>query len=583
MSLALGRMAAPAAGGTAWPAMPLWWWLALGPSLALLGGGVASVSWLLYDGVQVWGNDWPAVWGFEMIAYGWWLGVATGTMFVSAVLALAGVAWRASVSRIAETLAVLSIAGAGIYPILHLGRPWFFYWLFPYPNTLQLWPQFKSPLLWDFMSIITVLIASLVFWFMGMIPDLAALRDRAGPSRPGLFYGVLALGFRGAGRQWRHYRAAYAAMAALMVPLVISVQTIGALDFAGGETPGWHTTQLPAMYVCIAGLQGAAAVLAAALLFGGQLGVRALEAAPRDWLCRMMLAASLGLAYCYGNEAFCRRLRAGCGRLAGHGREVRRAGVLDCDRAELRGAAITVGAGAAAPGRAGGGLALRAGGHVARTLRHHDHQPDPCGAAFGLGPLCAQRLGLAAVRRHARPGGDRHAARHTGAADGSGLGAAMILARFHDPAAMDAAARRLAAEGMAGVESFGPAPQDAPAARTIPVVMLASGIVVAAGAFALQCYATTWGYRIDIGGRPDLFWPAYLPFAIEAGMLTAMLAGFVGFLVAAQMPALHDPVDEGAGFAAVSRDGWFLAVPGAPSEAAQDILRGAASIEAIAE
>ena len=310
MSLALdrmgGRVAAQAdpASGAALPPMPLWWWLALGPSLALLGGGVASVAWLLYDGVQVWGNDWPAVWGFEMIAYGWWLGLATGTMFVSAVLALAGVAWRASVSRIAETLAVLSIAGAGIYPILHLGRPWFFYWLFPYPNTLQLWPQFKSPLLWDFMSIITVLIASLVFWFMGMIPDLAAQRDRAGPGRRGLFYGVLALGFRGSGRQWRHYRAAYAAMAALMVPLVISVQTIGALDFAGGETPGWHTTQLPAMYVCIAGLQGAAAVLIAALLFGGRVGVRALEAAPRDWLCRMMLAASLGLAYCYGNEAF---------------------------------------------------------------------------------------------------------------------------------------------------------------------------------------------------------------------------------------------------------------------------------------
>lgn len=159
----------------------------------------------------------------------------------------------------------------------------------------------------------------------------------------------------------------------------------------------------------------------------------------------------------------------------------------------------------------------------------------------------------------------------------------MILARFHDPAALDAAARRLAAEGVAGVESFGPVPPDAPAARAIPVVMLAAGIAVAAGAFAMQCYATTWGYRIDIGGRPDLFWPAYLPFAIEAGMLAAMLAGFVGFLIAAQMPALHDPVDEGTGFSAVSRDGWFLAVPGAPDEAAHDILRGAASIEALPE
>ena len=287
------------------PAAGLWWWIALAPSLGLLGGGVVSVAWLLSEGVQVWGNDWPVVWGFEMIAYGWWLGLATGTMFISAALAVAGVAWRPVVSRIAETLGVLSIAAAGIYPILHLGRPWFFYWLFPYPNTLQLWPQFKSPLLWDFMSIITVLVSSVAFWFMGMLPDLAAMRDRARHGRRAALYGVLALGFRGSGRQWRHYRAAYATMAGLMVPLVISVQSIGALDFAGGETPGWHTTELPAMYVFIAGLQGAAAVLLVALALRGPLKLRtALEGAPVDRLCFILLAASLGLAYCYGMEAF---------------------------------------------------------------------------------------------------------------------------------------------------------------------------------------------------------------------------------------------------------------------------------------
>ncbi len=286
------------------PPVKLWWWLALAPALVLLGGGVASTAWLLSEGVQVWGNDWPVVWGFEMINYGWWLGLATGSMFVSAVLALAGVAWRPAVSRIAETFAVLAIAGAGVYPILHLGRPWFFYWLFPYPNTLQLWPQFKSPLMWDFISIITVLIASVSFWFMGMIPDMAALRDRAGRGKLGVFYGILALGFRGSGRQWRHYRAAYGTMAGVMVPLVMSVQSIGALDFAGGETPGWHSTQLPAEYVCIAGLQGAAAVLALGLALRRPLGLRSLDKAPVDWLCRVMLAASLGLAYCYGMEVF---------------------------------------------------------------------------------------------------------------------------------------------------------------------------------------------------------------------------------------------------------------------------------------
>ena len=306
MSLALGRgQDIPREMAEAATRTPLWWWLALAPSLLLLGGGVASVAWLLAEGVQVWGNDWPVVWGFEMINYGWWLGLATGTMFISAVLALGGAVWRPAVSRIAETFSVLAIAGAGIYPILHLGRPWFFYWLAPYPNTLQLWPQFKSPLLWDFMSILTVLVASVSFWFMGMIPDMAAMRDRAPQGRRALFYGVLALGFRGSGRQWRHHRAAYATMAGLMVPLVISVQSIGALDFAGGEQPGWHSTQLPPMYVFIAGLQGSAMVLALALALCGPLRLRAaLAAGPVDRLVRIMLVASLGLAYCYGMEAF---------------------------------------------------------------------------------------------------------------------------------------------------------------------------------------------------------------------------------------------------------------------------------------
>lgn len=277
------------------PKAKLWWWIALAISLAMLGGGVASVAWLLADGVQVWGNDWPVVWGFEMIAYAWWLGLATGALFVSAVLALTAAVWRPAISRMAETLAVLSVAGAGVYPILHLGRPWFFYWLIPYPNTLQLWPQFKSPLMWDFMSIVTVLFASVSFWLLGMIPDMAALRDRTGPGSLGQFYGILALGFRGSGRQWRHYRAVYAALAGLMIPIVISVQSIGALDFAGGELPGWHSTLLPPLYLFIAGLQGTAAMLVLRGWMGGP---------PAEWLSRVLLTASLGLAFCYGMEVF---------------------------------------------------------------------------------------------------------------------------------------------------------------------------------------------------------------------------------------------------------------------------------------
>jgi hypothetical protein len=155
----------------------------------------------------------------------------------------------------------------------------------------------------------------------------------------------------------------------------------------------------------------------------------------------------------------------------------------------------------------------------------------------------------------------------------------MILARFHDGAAMEDAAQRLTRAGVAGVESYSPAPPDGLGYSPLPFVMLGLGVAAAIGAFLMQAYATTIGYRFDIGGRPDLFWPAYLPFSIETGMLTAMLTGLVGFLIAARMPALYDPVDEGSDFATASRDGWFLALPSAARDAAHDILQGAAFVE----
>ncbi len=162
---------------------------------------------------------------------------------------------------LAETMTLCAAACAGIYPILHLGRPWFFYWLFPYPNTMTLWPQFRSPLLWDFMALFTYVIGSVVFWYFGLLPDLASIRDRARSRFAQLFYGVLAFGFRGTGGQWRHYRAVYGIMAALMAPLVVSVHSIVGLDFAGGETVGWHSTQFPPFFVFGALLSGFATVI----------------------------------------------------------------------------------------------------------------------------------------------------------------------------------------------------------------------------------------------------------------------------------------------------------------------------------
>jgi hypothetical protein len=173
----------------------LWWWIAMIPAAVLTGVLVAAILWLFYAGVGIWGIDWPVVWGFAIINYVWWIAIASGGTFISALFYLAKVEWRTSLNRVAETMTVFAAACAGIYPVLHLGRPWLFYWLFPFPNTMTLWPQFRSPLLWDFFAIFTYVTSSILFRYLGLIPDLATMRDRAEARGKQILYGAMALGF----------------------------------------------------------------------------------------------------------------------------------------------------------------------------------------------------------------------------------------------------------------------------------------------------------------------------------------------------------------------------------------------------
>lgn len=266
---------------------------------------VCAVIWLFYAGIGIWGVDWPVMWGFALIGYVWWIAIASGGTFISALFYLARADWRMSLNRIAETMTLFAAACAAIYPILHLGRPWLFYWLFPYPNTMILWPQFRSPLLWDFFAIFTYVISSILFWYLGLIPDLATMRDRAATRRGQVFYGAVALGFRGSDRQWRHYHVTYGALAAIMAPLVISVHSIVGLDFAGAATVGWHSTQFPPFFVFGALLSGFAMVLLLAVPLRRLLGLEAFITGHHfDVLCRLLLTSSLCLAYAYMMDAF---------------------------------------------------------------------------------------------------------------------------------------------------------------------------------------------------------------------------------------------------------------------------------------
>ena len=284
---------------------PRWWWLCFGLSLALLAGGMFAVGVLFLEGIQAWGNNWPVMWGFAIINYVWWIGIASGGTLISSLFFLTGADWRGSVNRIAEAMTIFAAVCAGIYPIIHLGRPWFFYWLAPYPNTMNLWPQFKSPLLWDFIAILTYVVASLLFFLLGLLPDMAALRDRATTRATQVVYGVLAMGFRGTGLQWRRYHAAYGVMAGIMAPLVCSVHSVVGLDFAASAMPGWYSTQYPPFFVFGAALSGFGMVLLLLVPLRRLLDLRAyITARHLDVLCRLLLTASIAVSYCYVMDAF---------------------------------------------------------------------------------------------------------------------------------------------------------------------------------------------------------------------------------------------------------------------------------------
>jgi molybdopterin-containing oxidoreductase family membrane subunit len=245
-----------------------WWGAFLAASAGVLVLLVA-VTWLLVKGIGIWGVDIPVAWGFAIGNFVWWIGIGHAGTFISAVLLLLRQRWRTSINRFAEAMTLFAAGIAGLFPILHLGRPWFFYWLVPYPNVMNLWPQWRSPLVWDFFAIATYLLVSLLFWYVGLIPDLATLRDRAG-RRPGergrqIVYGLLALGWRGEARHWARYEIAYLLLAGLATPLVVSVHTIVSLDFAVGNTPGYHSTIFPPYFVAGALFSGFAMVLTLAI------------------------------------------------------------------------------------------------------------------------------------------------------------------------------------------------------------------------------------------------------------------------------------------------------------------------------
>jgi molybdopterin-containing oxidoreductase family membrane subunit len=284
---------------------PRGWWIGFGVTFALVVVLHFAIAYLLVKGVGIWGINIPVGWGMAIVNFVWWIGIGHAGTLISAILLLLKQKWRTSINRFAEAMTLFAVACAGLFPLLHMGRPWFAYWLFPYPNTMELWPQWRSPLVWDVFAVSTYFTVSLLFWYIGLIPDLATLRDRSASRVGRIGYGILAMGWRGSARHWHRYEVAYLLLAGLATPLVVSVHTVVSFDFAVAILPGWHSTIFPPYFVAGALFAGFAMVLTLAIPIRVVYGLEDfITIRHLDNMAKILLATGLMVTYGYVMEAF---------------------------------------------------------------------------------------------------------------------------------------------------------------------------------------------------------------------------------------------------------------------------------------
>jgi Ni/Fe-hydrogenase subunit HybB-like protein len=281
------------------------WFFGFAISFALFQLMLLAITNLVFVGIGLWGVNVPVAWGMDILNFVWWIGIGHAGTLISAILLLLRQRWRTSINRFAEAMTLFAVAQAGMYPIFHLGRPWLAYWLFPYPNTMGIWPQFRSPLMWDVFAVSTYATVSAMFWFVGLIPDFATLRDRARSKPFQILYGMLAMGWRGSARHWHRYETAYLLLAGLATPLVLSVHTIVSFDFAVGIIPGWHATIFPPYFVAGAIYAGFAMVILLTIPLRRFYGLEGfITMRHMQNMAKVMLATGLIVGYGYIMEAF---------------------------------------------------------------------------------------------------------------------------------------------------------------------------------------------------------------------------------------------------------------------------------------
>jgi molybdopterin-containing oxidoreductase family membrane subunit len=282
------------------------WWMFFAFGVMGTGCLAIAITWLLYQGIGIWGNNQPVAWAFDIVNFVWWIGIGHAGTLISAILLLLRQQWRNSINRFSEAMTIFAVMCAALFPILHTGRPWVaIYWLFPVPNILGVWPQFRSPLMWDVFAVSTYFTISLLFWFIGLVPDFATLRDKSTNKIGKVIFALVALGWRGSQKHWHRYEQAYLILAGLSTPLVLSVHSIVSLDFAVSQVPGWNVTVFPPYFVAGAVFAGFAMVLTFAIPVRAYYGLKDLITMRHiDWMAKITLATGLIVAYGYMLESF---------------------------------------------------------------------------------------------------------------------------------------------------------------------------------------------------------------------------------------------------------------------------------------
>lgn len=284
---------------------PTWWLIGLMASISFLLLLVSMLGYLVWEGVGVWGLNNPVMWGWDLVTFVFWIGIGHAGTLISAILFLFRQKWRTSINRFAEAMTIFAVMCAGLYIGFHVGRVWVAYYLFPIPNSMQVWGNFRSPLMWDLFAVSTYFTISLMFWYVGLVPDLATLRDRAATKTRKIVYGIFSMGWRGANRHWQNYERAYLILAALSTPLVLSVHSIVSFDFASSQLPGWHTTIFPPYFVAGAIFSGFAMVMTLMLVAREIFGLKDMVTMHHlETMNKIILATGTMVGYAYGMEFF---------------------------------------------------------------------------------------------------------------------------------------------------------------------------------------------------------------------------------------------------------------------------------------